>query len=274
MSEYHISSSIEEQLDEEQQTMDCLHPAAPHDEELLSFALDGEDLPEDAKKHLEQCKTCQQRLITYKHANAFLVSHLYRSRCPSSMQLSLYCFGLLSGDEQVSIASHLLDCPLCATEVADTRQFREATRDIPLPLSPVVAARRIFANLVKQQAQLVLRGDIQTSAWPRQYHAGSIDLSLHLSRGSSGEYILLGIITSADSEESVDAFEGVKAELYSAPGPLAGEGDSEAEKPLLAAQVDDMGNIVFKPVPTGEYIMIMHLPDQELIIEGLSVEYG
>jgi hypothetical protein len=254
--------------------MNCLHPAAPHDEELLRFALDGEALREDAKKHLEQCKTCQQRLTTYKNTNAFLVSHLYRSQCPSSIQLSLYCFDLLPGDERVSIASHVRDCPLCAAEVADTRQFREATRDIPLRLSPVAALRRTFATLVKQQAQLVLRGDAQTSAWPRQYHAGSIDLSLHLSRASSGEYILLGIITSTDSEERVDAFEGVKAELYLAPGPLANEGDSESEKPLLTAQVDDLGNIVFKPVPIGEYVMIMHLPDQELIIEGLTIEYG
>ena len=37
--------------------------------------------------------------------------------------------------------------------------------------------------------------------------------------------MLLGIITSIDPEESVEIFEGVAAELYTAPGPLTSNGD-------------------------------------------------
>jgi hypothetical protein len=36
--------------------------------------------------------------------------------------------------------------------------------------------------------------------------------------------------------------------------------------------VDDLGNIVFKPVPAGEYVMIVHLPGRELVVEGLTIE--
>ncbi len=255
--------------------MECLHPVAPGDEELLRFALDGEALPEEVNRHLEQCTNCQQRLARYKNVHNFLVSRLYRHQCPGDLQLSLYCADLLPADERISIANHLLDCPLCAAEVVDTRQFlAETDRDL-LPAQAFsfnglhAAAQRIFATLVKQQARLVVRGDASEAAWPRQYHAGSIDLSLHLSRTSSGEYMVLGIIT--DPTQSIEAFEGMTAELYSATG---GKDAGRSEAPLLREQVDDIGNIVFSAVPVGEYVMIVHLPRRELVIEGLTIVPG
>jgi hypothetical protein len=169
----------------------------------------------------------------------------------------------------------LLDCPLCAAEAADTRKFlAEADRDLlPAPAISLnglhAATRRIFATLTQQRAQLVVRGDAAEGIWPRQYHADSIDLSLHLSRTSSGEYMLLGIIT--DPTESIEAFEGVAAELYLTPG---GKDSDRAEKPLLRERVDELGNIVFSAVPVGEYVMIVHLPGREMVIEGLTIESG
>lgn len=252
--------------------MECLHPVAPDDEELLRFALDGEALPEEVNRHLEQCTNCQQRLARYKNVHNFLVSRLYRYQCPGDLQLSLYCADLLSADEQISIAHHLLDCPLCAAEVVDTRQFlAEMDRDLqPFSLNGLHSAtQRIFATLVKQQAQLVVRGDASEAAWPRQYHAGTIDLSLHLSRTSSGEFMLLGIIT--DPTQSIEAFAGLTAELYPATG---GKDAGRSQAPLLREQIDDIGNIVFSAVPVGAYVMIVHLPRRELVIEGLTIISG
>ena len=258
--------------------MDSLHTGAPTDEELLAFALDGEELPEKTKRHLEQCETCQKRLARYQQANTFLVSHLYRSQCPTGTQLSYYCAGMVSEEERTRIAAHILDCPLCAAEVAETRRFLQMPdSDLPpLPsFSPAASIRRIFATLVRQQPQFVMRGETPgtapNTAWPRQYKADSLDLSLHLSRASSGAYMLLGILTSTGAGESVDAFEGIPAYLYTAPGPLANEGDKDAEVPLRGTQVDDLGNIVFSNVPPGEYVMVVHLPNRELVIDGLTV---
>ena len=107
--------------------MDCSHPMAPDDEELLQFALDGEALTEEASRHLEQCEICRRRLAEYKDINASLVSRLYRSMCPPGSKLSLYCAGLLSQDEQDNIATHLQECPLCAEEAAQSRRFLEET---------------------------------------------------------------------------------------------------------------------------------------------------
>ena len=262
--------------------MDCLHSMAPNDEELLNFALDGEALPEPKRAHLEECEICQQRLASYKQVNSHLISQVYRRLCPSGTQLSFYCADLLPADEKMHIAAHILDCPLCAAEVADTRRFITDVRidDLELPepiFSPRAAVRRIFAKLVRQQAQLVTRnggsGNAAGKGWPRQYRADSIDLSLHLTRASNGAYMLLGILTSVDSAESVDAFEGARAELY--PAPYTGDtGEGKTAISLRQAMVDDLGNIVFSGVPVGEYTLIIHLPGQEVVIEGVNIDHG
>jgi len=253
---------------------------APNDEEILGYALDGETLLASKQAHLEQCEICQQRLASYKHVNATLITHAYRRLCPSGTQLSFYCANLLPPDEYTSIARHILDCPLCSAEVAETRRFmREVPIDVvdlPAPVfTPREVVRRVFASLVRQQAQLVVRGanNALSKAWPRQYHADAIDLSLHLSRASNGDYMLLGILTSTDSDESVDAFEGATAELY----PAISINDMELDEtitPCCQAIVDDLGNLVFSTVPVGNYILLLHLLDQEVVIEGITIEHG
>jgi len=271
--------------------MDCLHSLAPNDEELLRFALDGEALPPQKQAHLEQCADCRQRLAGYKQVNASLVSHLYRRLCPDGLQLSLYCENLLADDEKTRIAAHIIDCPLCTREVADTRRFmREAPLRTPVPTrSPVAVARRfvedllaasplelMYATLVKQQAQMVLRNTrnpISDKAWPRQYRVDSIDMSLHLSRASNGDYMLLGILTSADTMETVDAFEGAKAELYVVPFESSTtDARGQAKPPFSSTTVDDLGNIVFSGVPTGNYIMLIHLPNKNVVLENITIE--
>ena len=84
--------------------------------------------------------------------------------------------------------------------------------------------------------------------------------------------MLLGILTSSDAAEDVDALEGVLAELYHAPLPVASNGTMPKALPLLQTRVDDLGNIVFKPVPAGNYVMVISLPGREMIIDGLTIE--
>ena len=262
--------------------MDCLNSVAPTDEELISFALDDEALPEETINHLKQCATCQKRLARYRQTNAYLLSHLYRSQCPSGQELSLYCAGLVSEKDRIRIADHVLDCPLCASEVAETRIFlRTLEVEQPAPsFSPRAFLRPIFATRIfHTQPQFALRGGNDSSenswsesSWPRQYRAETADLSLHLSFTSKGERMLLGIITSMDPKENVEIFEGVAAELYTAPGPLASNGDKPTSSPMLHTEVDDLGNFVFKPVPTGHYVMVIYLPSCELVIEDITFE--
>lgn len=256
--------------------MDCLNSIAPTDEELISFALDGEPLPRAANNHLQQCETCQKRLARYKQTNDYLVSRLYRSQCPSGQEISLYCTDLVSEEDRIRIANHVLDCPLCAQEVKDSRAFLR-TLDLELVepvFSPRALLRPVFATRVfSKQAQFAIRGESNTSesTWPRHYKAETVDLSLHLSFTSKGERMLLGIITSTDPDESVEIFEGVAVELYTAPGPTASNGDHPSS-PLLCTYVDDLGNFALKNVPNGQYVLVIYLPDREMVIEDIFFE--
>jgi hypothetical protein len=51
------------------------------------------------------------------------------------------------------------------------------------------------AALVRQAIPLTVRGDVPSSAFPRQYKAESLDISLHLSHSGYGSSMLIGILT-------------------------------------------------------------------------------
>lgn len=257
--------------------MDSSHTLAPSDEELLSLAYDEGALPEEKKEHLDQCPTCQQRLANYTRINGRLLAKLYRSICPGAVQLNYYCLGVVPEEERINIASHLLDCPLCTDEVAEIRHRQAIFEPFPsVGFSLRAAARRLFATLVVQQAQPVTRDMAPSAGWPRQYRAESIDLSLHLSRASNGETMLLGIVTSRDPAMGTEAFEGMTVDLYHAPGPMVAESggaqsDEATTMPFLTTRLDDVGNILLEPVPAGNYVMIVRLPDLEVVIEDLHI---
>lgn len=255
--------------------MNCLHEAHLSEEKLIGFALDGEALPEDAQHHLEHCARCQQRIAHYQKSHDALVARFYRSQCPAGTDLSLYTMGLLRQKERQRIANHLVDCPLCSIEVEKTYSFIQSW---PVPTSVLSPARsplvrRIFAALVSQpQLQLSLRNDAREPPWPRHYQGEAVDLSLNFSHTSKGENVLIGVLTSAEADEDVAALTGIPAELYAAPWPGKTFSEQAGYLPLLCTQIDDMGNIVFKSVPVGEYFMVIHLPGREMIVEGLIIE--
>jgi len=277
---------------------DCLDPMAPTDEELMRYALDGEPLSEEAQKHLDSCPICKQRVALYTGANAFLTSNLYRSQCPTPTKLANYCtpisFNLLSANERIQITQHITICPLCSAEIATLRRDLASTDLFPESEPPVRATvhsfsapatvRRLVATLQTQRPQLVTRSAMNgangnttsDASWPKHYKADTLDISLHLSRGSSGENILLGLFTSTAPNQDIEAFEGCLVDLYT--HPIAPEEQARHNgriaKPLLSTHVDDLGNIVFKAVPLGVYIMLVHLPDTELTIEGINIDHA
>lgn len=130
---------------------------------------------------------------------------------------------------------------------------------------------RKSAILVSQEPLFTVRGDVPQSDYPRLYRAESLDISLHLSRSRSGSYMLLGILTSRNAGEDIEAFEGMDVDLYAAPGPLWIEGDRWAGQPLLSTRIDELGHIIFSGVPEGEFVMVLYLPAFEVIVEGLTI---
>ena len=97
-------------------------------EELQALSLDGEPLSPDARQHFDGCPDCQKQVACAQQTTAYLVSRLYRSQCPSATTLSYYCLpNTLTEEEQIQVANHLANCPLCLAEFAETRQFLNAS---------------------------------------------------------------------------------------------------------------------------------------------------
>jgi hypothetical protein len=248
--------------------MDC----SPDDEELLSLVFGERRLSIERQAHLEQCVQCQQRLEEIQQVNTILVSRLYRIFCPSSMDISLYCADLLPSAATFYIVKHVLNCPLCTREVAETRNFIKV-RDLEPAFAPLAAMRRVIGILREPQLQLATRGVARSAAqaiWSHQYRAGDIDLSLHLMPSSNNDYVLLGVLVSENGE---DLFEGAEA--------VIGTGSSLAATaqiplpetgPVLRTLIDDQGNFAFASIARGEYTLIIHLPDRDVVIEQITIE--
>ena len=130
---------------------------------------------------------------------------------------------------------------------------------------------RKIATFVKQEPFFTVRGVRALSDYPRLYRAESLDISLHLSRTSRGSYVLLGLLTSRNTGETSNAFEGIDVDLYAAPGPIWIGGDTWIGKTLLSTHIDDLGHLVFSDVPEGEFMMVLYLPTCEVIVEGLTI---
>jgi hypothetical protein len=121
--------------------MDCLHAMAPSEEEFLRYVLDGEPLSGEAREHLEQCSVCRRRLSRYEHVEEYLIAKLYRSECPSAMQLNLYCASMLIADEAESVAEHIEYCPLCLNEVRAIQRMLAEFEPLPTYLSDASFAK-------------------------------------------------------------------------------------------------------------------------------------
>lgn len=42
----------------------------------------------------------------------------------------------------------------------------------------------------------------------------------------------------------------------------------------MSTHVDDLGSVAFKDVPVGEYMMVVRMPDCEVVMEGLTIDNG
>lgn len=209
--------------------------------------------------------------------NDVLIRRLYRVFCPSSTEIGLYCEDLLPSGVALHIVKHVLRCPLCTREVADTRSFIKVRALEPATVfAPFAAVRRVIGIMQEPQLQLATRGEAGSVAqkiWSHQYRARDIDLSLHLMPSSNNAYVLLGVLTSADSENGEDLFEGAEAVL-GAGSSLAASAQMPFPEagPVLRTQVDDLGNFTFASIPRGEYTLIIHLPDLDVVIEQITIE--
>ncbi|MBI5928332.1 MAG: zf-HC2 domain-containing protein [Chloroflexi bacterium] len=99
-------------------------------------------------QHLEQCPYCRDRLEkarkTTGNLEARLKKAVFRLDCPPSQAFVEYLFNRLAPTEHASMKQHLEICPHCQHDLADLRQFMQAS----MPVEPKPKRKSPYGEII------------------------------------------------------------------------------------------------------------------------------
>lgn len=235
----------------------CTNSLPLNDLDIL-MALDHQATPEIVS-HLAECDACRERGEELRRLQSRLTSALYRSTCPTSLELGEYHLGLLESSAQRLIDEHLHACLHCMAELMTLRG--EMSRPEPVVQSGVSrtlrsSAQMVLAQLVSGALGIVsgpqatpsyssLRGDEDPMMI---YQTMDAQISIEVQPDSShiGQHVIYGLVTGG----ALNAGE-VTAELW------------HQGQPIHTTQIDEIGNFSFEGLAAGDY---------ELFVIGNLVE--
>ncbi len=206
-----------------------------------------------------------------------LKSILFRSDCPSKLDLGEYELGLLSSQRRNELASHLTACPQCQVDLVQMQQFM-ALPAIGIETTPSRAAvesplldriKIIVVDLLSQPAgflqspvsmQPVMRGsEREMRTQVIQADAYIVALTAQSKNASQPQQQIIGDITPLDDDD--DSFQDWTANLW-----LSGE--------LLAStEVSEDSHFMFDDIRlTGQpHDLILSGPTVELHLQNLQI---
>jgi hypothetical protein len=245
--------------------MACVSPPELNDRELLT-CIDGEADPQ-VMAHLERCPHCREKAHRLARLQDRLTAQLYRVTCPSPPELGEYHLGLLPRDRAAVVARHLAECPHCAREVA---QLKDYLTELAPTLEPslleqvkervkVLVAHPVngglAAGLLTQPtlapAYAGIRGE---GGEPFLYQAGDVQIATEVQDDAErpDRKVLLGLVIGMEPS-------GVKAHLW------------QADQRIAVVPVDELGNLVIPGLAPGSYELILSGPEVEIHIQELQI---
>ena len=238
--------------------MECSHPGAITAEEILAY-VDGEARAHVAA-HLQTCPACAILAEEYDRLQRRLGQALRRFDCPSPQRLGDYALGLLAAGERTRVAAHVRDCPRCADELGQLREFL-ALEAVPPPVSPGERVRRFVARLVEREPSLAyagLRG--AGSAATRAYRAEGITITVSVGPAAgSGAVSVDGWVWQEGG--APEALAGATVTLTALADPARS----------FVVAVEELGSFVFELVPPDTYRLDVALGDRVIAIEILPI---
>ena len=267
--------------------MECREPGAISNEELIAY-LEGEKVRPAVVEHLARCQKCSSQLVSYRRMERKLSQKLYRWDCPSNQVLGDFALGLVDGNHAVAIQAHLRMCVLCSAEMVTLTNFLAADplpvvsgrvgpaapRNVQQPLQEMKrtlgqmreqtleGARRIAALLLPPQPGFAhQRSQAQAGlAWPRNYQAEDVNISLQLesSPRQRGALQLIGLVTRQG--KAIDALQGTPAQLMTVDGVIQTQ------------YIDELGNVIFPALQPTTYTIELQLPEGIVVIDQLPVQ--
>jgi hypothetical protein len=228
------------------------------DEDILRFVDADEALDPALVDHIRACATCSAEAARIAAQQTQLRQVLYRFDCPSAQGLGEYALELVSTEQRVSIASHVLQCTDCQAELSTLRTFLATDAQPAVGLGEHL--RRILATLVGPgEARLAHAGARRSISGhgPLTYRAESLLVSLSTARDGRS---VAGLVLWEGEDTDEPALEGGAVRLIR-------DGDRVAE-----ATVDALGNFAL-PVPpsTDAFAIELHLADRIVVLEDVRL---
>ena len=205
--------------------MKCITSPALDDAQIISY-VEGE-ADHETVTHIKECPYCAERASQWARLQNRLRASLYRTECPSSMELGEYHLGYLPDSQELVVAQHVRQCPQCRREIAELGVFL-AEPDVQPDL--LETARVLFARLVGGSGSAPALGALRgASKGPLVFEADGVVITLDIQAGPNGQVSILGQVAADDQ----DQWTGAKVRLQ------------QVEMPDLTADVDDLGAFNF-----------------------------
>lgn len=230
-------------------------PGSVTPEDLLAYATGDADARTSA--HVAACRVCAEQAASFRAADQFLRSRLFRVDCPPSQALGELVLELLEPGEALTVRAHLALCPHCAGELATLGAALQGDPLADLAQRPGPLAR-IVARLRPASGPAVAMAGVRggTASETRTYDVGGLVVALTAEAGRGQRWSLLGLVvdeTDAELPENV-------------PVRLLRDGAAIAETPL-----NEWGNVTFSDLEAGAYVLELVLNDRVIAVEGITI---
>ena len=234
--------------------MKCITSPALDDTQIISY-VEGE-ADDVTVAHIKECPYCAERANQWTLFQNQLRARLFRSNCPSSMELGDYHLDLLPDPQKLVVAQHVRECPHCRREMAELEEFLVEPDVEPGLLG---TAKVLFAKLVSGGAEPgaapaigALRGE---SKGPLIFEADGVVISLDVQPGPKEQASILGQLAADDQDD----WTGAKVELF------------QTDSPQLTGSMDDLGAFRFEIVHTGSIQFTITSPSG-VVIQSPDIE--
>ena len=237
-------------------TTNCEFPPELNDVQLSAY-LDDPEANQETARHLEQCPYCREKAGTLNLFQKRLGARLYRSTCPSTMELGEYHLRMLSPNQTLVVAQHLRECPHCADEISELKGFLDESSARPDPLRPI---KILFAKLVSGAAGAgspqpfpALRGQMKELPI---FEAEGIVVSMDIQPSADGLVSIIGQVAAVDQ----DQWTGATVEL------------EQAYVTPLVTSLDDLGAFTFETLyPVSVQITVISQHGIEVQTEKIFI---
>lgn len=175
----------------------CIFPPELDDKQLLAY-LDEPDKDPEIVRHLADCPYCQARANALDRFQKRLTTRLYRSTCPTPLELGEFHTHMLPASRRLVVGQHLRQCPRCTEEISHLEDYLSEDK----PRQTILASvQEFFANLIPGKTMTfgAVRG---ADDGPRTYQVEDLLFSINVNEDmeTPGYKMVLGLVEGLGSD--------------------------------------------------------------------------